>query len=56
MLENNVSITKIAEKLGFKTINSFSRAFSNYYGIPPTKYKQEQQMKKIGIDLMPDGP
>ena len=39
MLEDNVSITNIAEKLGYKSIHSFSRAFSNYYGVSPSKYK-----------------
>ncbi len=39
MLDDGISITKIAEELGYKSIHSFSRAFSNYYGYPPSKHK-----------------
>lgn len=39
MLESNVKITVISDRLGYKSVHSFSRAFSNYYGVSPTKYK-----------------
>ena len=39
MLEDGISITKIAEELGYKSIHSFSRAFSKYYGYPPSKHR-----------------
>ena len=36
MLKEN-SVTETAEKLGFSSVYSFSRAYKSYYGIPPSK-------------------
>lgn len=41
MLDNGVSITQIAENLGYKSIHSFSRAFSKYFGYPPSKHTKK---------------
>ena len=38
LLENGMSIAAVSEKLGFKTVNSFSRAFRSYYHYPPGEY------------------
>ena len=38
MLKADVSITQISERLGYQAIHSFSRAFSNYYGVSPSRY------------------
>ena len=34
------SVSKVAEKLGFKSIYSFSRAYKTHYGVPPTHAKK----------------
>ena len=43
LLEQDISITEVAQRLGYETIHSFSRAFSNYFGYPPTKYMSNKQ-------------
>lgn len=34
--QSNLSVSEISEKVGFSTINSFSKAFKNKFGIPPS--------------------
>lgn len=41
LLNNNISITRIAETLGYDSIHSFSRAFTKYYGVSPSKYIEQ---------------
>lgn len=41
MLAEGMSIADIAEHLGFKTVHSFNRAFSNYFGQPPGKFRSQ---------------
>ena len=38
MLKEDMSITQISEQLGYQAIHSFSRAFSNHYGVSPSRY------------------
>lgn len=38
----NLPITQIAEQTGFQSIHSFSRAFRNAEGVPPTYYRNFQ--------------
>lgn len=38
---NTLSVTEVCEKLGFSSIYVFSRAFKNYFGISPSKAKQQ---------------
>ena len=37
---SNMTITDIAEKLGFESINDFSRAFKNIKGVSPSFYRE----------------
>lgn len=37
MLESGMSVTEVAEKTGFSSIYSFSRAYKDCYGIPPSR-------------------
>jgi AraC-like DNA-binding protein len=37
--ESGLSVTEIAEKLGYPTIHYFSNQFKQYYGISPTQFK-----------------
>lgn len=41
MLKNGMSVTQISDTLGYNSVHSFSRAFSNYFGVPPSKYNEE---------------
>ena len=43
LLEGGKSIAEIAELTGFSTASYFSRAFKNYYGVLPSKYKSENE-------------
>jgi AraC-like DNA-binding protein len=38
--EKEASLSEIAEKLGYRTANSFSIAFTRRFGVPPTKYAE----------------
>jgi AraC family transcriptional regulator len=38
-------ITEIAEKIGFSDISSFSKAFKKFYGISPSKFKEQSPEK-----------
>lgn len=40
LLEEGVEIVAVAEKIGFKTVHAFSRAFRNFYGCPPGEYRK----------------
>ncbi len=42
LLEQNINITEVARRMGYETIHSFSRAFSNYFGYPPTEYMKKE--------------
>lgn len=37
--EGRCRLTEISELLGFSSLYSFSRAYKNYFGYPPSKYK-----------------
>ncbi|MBQ9805197.1 MAG: helix-turn-helix transcriptional regulator [Clostridia bacterium] len=43
MLNKNLSVTEISEKLNFSSIYAFSRAFSNFYGCSPSAYRRENE-------------
>ncbi len=52
LVKPNSSLKDLAYKYGFNSDSSFSRAFKNYYGISPTKFKSEgkELLSKIGIE------
>lgn len=50
LIESNISITQVAEMLGFDSIHSFSRSFKKYFGISPTNY-MEQHFEKKDTDV-----
>ncbi len=43
LLESDLSITSIAEKLGYPSIHPFSRHFSAYFGMTPSQYRVNPQ-------------
>ena len=47
---NTISITQIAMETGFSSSSTFARAFKNYYGIPPSKWKNTKS-KICKVDL-----
>jgi AraC family transcriptional regulator, transcriptional activator of pobA len=44
LLNKNYPVKEIAYELGFEDIQSFSRFFKNKAGMPPTEYKESQQL------------
>lgn len=52
LVGSNITLKDLAYRYGFQSDNSFSRAFKNYYGISPTKFKSEGKeiLSKIGIE------
>ncbi|MBE6739024.1 MAG: AraC family transcriptional regulator [Ruminococcaceae bacterium] len=40
LISSNKNITEIAYSVGFSTIRSFNRAFTEFYGFTPSKYKK----------------
>ena len=40
LLENKLTITEIAKKLGYKNLAHFSRIFKEHFGDLPSKYKR----------------
>ena len=41
MMRKDVTLTAIAEKLGYSTIGAFSKAFSGYFKMSPSAYKRQ---------------
>lgn len=41
LLENDLNITKIAEKLNYSSVFAFSKAFTDYFNISPTDYRHK---------------
>lgn len=39
-IAKGLSITNVSEKMGYKSIHAFSRAFKNYVGMTPTDYRK----------------
>jgi AraC-like DNA-binding protein len=44
--ESGLSVTAIAEKLGYPSIHPFTRHFSSYYGVSPRQYRLRPQSGK----------
>ena len=40
LLNENIQIQNISERLGYKDSNYFSKAFRSYYGVSPSEYKE----------------
>ncbi len=40
LLENGLSVGAVADKTGYKDISSFSRAFTRFFGYPPSLHKK----------------
>jgi AraC family transcriptional regulator len=39
MNKKNISITEVAERVGFSSLSSFSRAFKKFYGMSPAEFR-----------------
>ena len=50
--QENVSITEVAEKVGYSSINTFLRQFKEGMGISPLQYKKQFERYKKGIDTV----
>lgn len=53
LITNNLDITEISIRLGYKNIYHFSKAFKQYFGYSPTDYRQHyiNESKKDTTDL-----
>ncbi len=47
LLEQEFSVTQVAEMLGFDSLPSFSRAFKGLYGISPNQWRKENSVKNV---------
>lgn len=47
------NILEVAIKVGFQSIESFSRAFKDYYAISPDNYKKSSEIERINITQIP---
>ncbi|WP_435929921.1 helix-turn-helix transcriptional regulator [Dryocola sp. BD613] len=55
ILSGNCSITDIALKYGYESQQSFTRAFTRYYGIPPAAYRENvQMMNRLKVQRRPE--
>jgi AraC-like DNA-binding protein/mannose-6-phosphate isomerase-like protein (cupin superfamily) len=43
LLKQGLSVTEIADKLGYHSIHSFSRAFTKYFGMSPSVYLTQEK-------------
>lgn len=41
--DDNLSMTQIAYSLGYSSSSHFAKAFRDYFGIPPSRYRQNEQ-------------
>ena len=48
--EGGLSITEIASLLRYSSIYTFSRAFKEFFGVPPAQYKKALSDKEKRID------
>jgi len=49
VLKPDTSLLEVAIKFGFNSLQSFSRAFKNYYGLSPSEFRQIKKNEKITI-------
>lgn len=47
----NWSITQVAFESGYSSPGIFTRAFKNYFGIPPSKYKPQNEITEVNLNL-----
>ncbi|WP_341277975.1 helix-turn-helix domain-containing protein [Paenibacillus sp. FSL H8-0537] len=45
LLETELSVTAIAERLGYPSIHPFTRHFSACYGVSPKQYRLQPQAR-----------
>ncbi len=54
LCDSSISMTQVAEMLGYADLSTFSRAFSRWNGISPRKWKQRYQQNRLAnVDVMP---
>lgn len=44
LIETNFTLKKISAQTGFKFTNNFNKAFRNYHGITPGKFRKENKV------------
>lgn len=43
LMENNLTITELADILGYSSIHHFTKQFTSYYGVSPTNFRKQQR-------------
>ena len=47
LLEQEFSVTQVADMLGFDSLPSFSRSFKSLYGVSPNRWRKENRVKNV---------
>ena len=47
LLEQEFSVTQVADMLGFDSLPSFSRFFKSLYGVSPNRWRKENSVKNV---------
>ena len=50
LLHSNKPIEEISRLVGYKTVDHFSRAFRQYYGMPPSQYRKKMKEAQPAIE------
>ncbi len=50
LLEGNMSISQIAESVGYESASKFSAAFKAYYGVNPSKYTGQKPLQPCSCE------
>ncbi|MBB1487621.1 GyrI-like domain-containing protein [Oceanospirillum sp. D5] len=53
LANSDLAVKDIAVRSGYSSLQSFSRAFSEAYGMPPARYRREGSHKQFSMTLMP---
>jgi len=48
-----LNILEVAVKVGFQSLEAFSRAFKDYYSLSPDKYRKSSEIERINITQIP---
>lgn len=59
LVETDWPVRVVADKSGFSNLQSFTRIFKSYYGVPPASYRStgvHTEFRAPGADQLPDHP
>jgi AraC-like DNA-binding protein len=53
LLQSDIPITYVAQRLCYQDLSAFSKAFSKYYGVSPRLWKKQRQEEAAGAAPAP---